>query len=157
MSDELIVRQRSCAELTFKAKVEGLSYHIRSKGTAAPHSNPGVCQVCGHNLKVAYRIGDLRKDPIDLIDIPVGDPRVATIEARIKSKHRTDDSWSFAQHTMPFASHACDAISDPVVWKEAKRFNDAITAARANNQPDPAYEAPVGMDEPVEAVASELF
>jgi hypothetical protein len=78
-----------------------------------PQSAPGTCQVCGHPVP-AYRIMDVSKNPIGVVEAAAGSPEALQAEAWLAGRAVQPD------HIAVFSVHTCRESEDYSLWHEAR-------------------------------------
>ena len=120
---------QSCFTLTHSERVALLAAFLREHPVwnkkFRPISDPGVCQLCGHTLKVAYRAYDLRKNPVECHEIAPDAKDVPQIQVwlgeRMARHHET--MLSHPDWLLIVPVHACTEVEGQAIWEEALRFN----------------------------------
>lgn len=133
-----------CRELTAEQRAYRLAGYLWDKPER--ETRAGVCQVCGHALKVSYRaVKATEGASSEIIETPTGSEQEKVIRAKIAG----GSLWDAFERTgwMVFDCRACDAIT-PEVWTHAKAINEekkrerAAVGKSAPAQPEPAPKQP---------------
>lgn len=117
----------ACGGLDFEARATRLAGYLWSRPEV--QREPGICQVCGHGLPVAYSMhvpDPARPSGFRCEVCPPGTAEAAAMAARIIAgqvhEFRTTGVWTSAYH-------ACGAL-DEAVWARARAINAERRAAQ---------------------------
>jgi hypothetical protein len=121
----------SCAQVSREKLIARVAAYLarrrREERENAPGSPPGVCQVCGHPLPVAYRVCDLGTRPTRFVEVPAGTPDAKRCAELVANPEQNTDGLMILQ------VHACECAADPEIYAEARkrRVDDDKPAAPA--------------------------
>lgn len=109
-----------CSHLDHAGRVDRLVMHIWRRGEG--HKiEAGTCQVCGHQLPIAFRAikpSTTPEKPAEVVEIPSGSKEATDIRARIAN----GSLWDSFERTgwLIFDCCACPSLTESV-WAEAQK------------------------------------